>query len=670
MGNIANLINNIKTAIFGKDVRKSICDAIEQCYDDAIANGHTDMEVAKARGTYSDLNDRLNSADSRIKGLASGSPLVASSISEMTDTSKTYVNTSDGKWYYYNGSNWCVGGIYQSTGIANNSINEYKLNENLKNTLFKKIGTKNIFGENYEITNYNSGSTTVTQSNKFKSILVQIKPNTTYIIKKLKTVADRFVITLLPSYPVYEGPVSQRLTTHYNNNLTNETFGYVTTGNNDKYLLFYFYKTDDNQDDYVDILNSLECYNIENYSIEKGYPIYNNELINKKISDIENMILNTKGTDNIFNPFDLNQYANIIPSVTDNFYVLASTLSSIILPLKPNTKYTIKRKIIGQRFSYSLCNEYPFAMHSLYYNNTQNNSGDTLVINNTNFKCAVIYFYYYNDAVDFDVMAKSISIYEGETITDNSYVFDNLLDAKYINLIKNKPLGVLKKGYIAISCDDGANALADTTIDVFKSYKTKYNKNISLTLGLMSSSQIFADNTRKAKVLDFINNYGSSVAIHGTEPYTTYSQHDLFEFLDNQKEFLTNNLIAPSSIIFPNHEYTDLSSAIAGTYYGVCATGGTKNPITYGGQAKCAGPRSNMYTIYRFSLFNDQMTLQKIKDAIDYAYENNMIFTPFFHDNSLANNYERNKALLDYCVDYANQKGLEFVNIGDIPNII
>lgn len=66
MGNITELINNIKNAVFGKDVRKSICDAIEQCYDDAIANGHTDMEVAKARQSYNDLNGRLEATENKI----------------------------------------------------------------------------------------------------------------------------------------------------------------------------------------------------------------------------------------------------------------------------------------------------------------------------------------------------------------------------------------------------------------------------------------------------------------------------------------------------------------------------------------------------------------------------------------------------------------------------
>lgn len=52
-----------------------------------------------------------------ISALASGSPIAVTSTSEMTDTTKVYVNTTDGKWYYYDGDSWEIGGTYQSTGI-------------------------------------------------------------------------------------------------------------------------------------------------------------------------------------------------------------------------------------------------------------------------------------------------------------------------------------------------------------------------------------------------------------------------------------------------------------------------------------------------------------------------------------------------------------------------
>lgn len=114
MAGITEMIKNIRNAIFGKEVRENIASAIEQCYKDASKNGNANMEVAEARGIFNTLNERLNNSDVKINKIGSGSPLVASSISGMTDTSRVYVNTSDGHWYYYSGNAWVDGGIYQS----------------------------------------------------------------------------------------------------------------------------------------------------------------------------------------------------------------------------------------------------------------------------------------------------------------------------------------------------------------------------------------------------------------------------------------------------------------------------------------------------------------------------------------------------------------------------
>ena len=63
------------------------------------------------------VNTKLTQQDAQIGAVTSGSPLKATSTSDMTDTSRIYVNTTDGKWYYYDGDSWEIGGTYQSTGI-------------------------------------------------------------------------------------------------------------------------------------------------------------------------------------------------------------------------------------------------------------------------------------------------------------------------------------------------------------------------------------------------------------------------------------------------------------------------------------------------------------------------------------------------------------------------
>ena len=80
-----------------------------------ITNNNIDINNLKS--TTSNLQNKVNNNTNAIQGLASGSPLVASSTSGMTNTSRVYVNTTDGNWYYYNGTSWVSGGVYQSTGL-------------------------------------------------------------------------------------------------------------------------------------------------------------------------------------------------------------------------------------------------------------------------------------------------------------------------------------------------------------------------------------------------------------------------------------------------------------------------------------------------------------------------------------------------------------------------
>ena len=55
----------------------------------------------------------------------------------MTDNKKVYVNTTDGHWYYFNGTAWIDGGVYQAFEIA-------KKNVNLEHTSWYTEGKTNI----------------------------------------------------------------------------------------------------------------------------------------------------------------------------------------------------------------------------------------------------------------------------------------------------------------------------------------------------------------------------------------------------------------------------------------------------------------------------------------------------------------------------------------------
>lgn len=94
--------------------------------------GYSAYEVAVLNGFIGTVDEWLvmcgvpervtNMLNAKINGLASGSPLVASSVSGMTDKTHVYVNTTDGNWYYYNGTDWAIGGVYQATELGYGSV--------------------------------------------------------------------------------------------------------------------------------------------------------------------------------------------------------------------------------------------------------------------------------------------------------------------------------------------------------------------------------------------------------------------------------------------------------------------------------------------------------------------------------------------------------------------
>lgn len=93
-------------------------------------------------------NTRLNNMQNQVNAVAGGTPKVVTSTTQMTDTNKIYVLSTNGKWYYYNGSAWTIGGDYQPASTDLDSIrNEIPLSTNIPNMYIKEI-----YLENYDAT--------------------------------------------------------------------------------------------------------------------------------------------------------------------------------------------------------------------------------------------------------------------------------------------------------------------------------------------------------------------------------------------------------------------------------------------------------------------------------------------------------------------------------------
>lgn len=107
---VQNEINNKLDQMVADGAFQAILDAYVRPeldnLDYKITQGLTDERIARVNAD--------NNLQSQISGLASGAPIPVSSMSGMTDTTKIYVLTTSGHWFYYDGNSWEDGGVYQA----------------------------------------------------------------------------------------------------------------------------------------------------------------------------------------------------------------------------------------------------------------------------------------------------------------------------------------------------------------------------------------------------------------------------------------------------------------------------------------------------------------------------------------------------------------------------
>jgi len=136
--NINEALDRVKNSIYGKDIRQAIVDSVQAAYDDASAAGNANMEVAMARGLHGNLAERLAAVDTNLSNIGSATPkgvyatLTALQTAFPTGATGTYVVTADGKWYYWNGSAWTAGAVYQATTLSEGQVQVSNLDSNLQ----------------------------------------------------------------------------------------------------------------------------------------------------------------------------------------------------------------------------------------------------------------------------------------------------------------------------------------------------------------------------------------------------------------------------------------------------------------------------------------------------------------------------------------------------------
>ena len=148
-------------------------------------------ETEEARGTYLSLKERLDNFNSHLDTIANekadknqvGTPLTASAVSEMTDKTKIYVNTTDGNWYYWNDTIWSIGGVYNSQGIGDNSITAKKIyGTNIQKSINVFDKTKAEVGK--KIGHWYQGVTTSDDANYCITDYIEVALGDSYVVDR------------------------------------------------------------------------------------------------------------------------------------------------------------------------------------------------------------------------------------------------------------------------------------------------------------------------------------------------------------------------------------------------------------------------------------------------------------------------------------------------------
>ena len=106
---------------------KDYVDPIQEAFEAEINGEFTEYKNA--------VNANIATMNTKIDNITSGTPIPVSSTDDMTDTTRIYLNTTNGYWYYYNGSVWTQGDVYQAVGMSPNSVNYGSLETKLRDSL-------------------------------------------------------------------------------------------------------------------------------------------------------------------------------------------------------------------------------------------------------------------------------------------------------------------------------------------------------------------------------------------------------------------------------------------------------------------------------------------------------------------------------------------------------
>lgn len=286
------------------DVQNEINYKLEKMYQDGTLSLIIGQYVSSEIQPQLDYQENeIANIKSQLIHIGNSTPIPVSNINQMTDTSKIYVLTTDGNWYYYDGDSWEIGGTYQSTSIGLNEVSFNNLNDNL---------TQNLYGYSTNVDNLGFTTQNYSASSQNYSSPMYIKKGTTI------SVSDDFVqnyhwclrrIRQLSDYQA----------------IFNETTDTSYTLQDDEYCVFSWRPIDNNWDTEQYSVNQWQFLtNNDITSIKYYYPLKLRSIINPldKGCLINSLISGTSNNSTTRLPYATHQRCGITRPIKFNYDTL------------------------------------------------------------------------------------------------------------------------------------------------------------------------------------------------------------------------------------------------------------------------------------------------------------------------------------------------------------
>ena len=168
---------------------------------------HTDDSDEGDETITPTVAQRVAVLESVIHGMAGGAPVVVGSVSDMTDTGKLYVLTTNNNWYYHNGTTWVSGGTYGAVA-TDTTLTQSGIPADAKavgDAIIQVTQTMNV-----DIAGSWNGDFTngvITPADVSLSVFAACVPGVQYTISKTPT--QRFSVFFTDQYPQIGLPIME-----------------------------------------------------------------------------------------------------------------------------------------------------------------------------------------------------------------------------------------------------------------------------------------------------------------------------------------------------------------------------------------------------------------------------------------------------------------------------